>query len=238
MSTDDKEAGVGAVLALFGAAALAWGWLLTGAGLGMDAMDMGAGDVMPMPAEWSARYTALVLAMWAVMMVAMMLPGAANAILGSASRPAFAAAYLAVWAAFSLVAALAQFALDRSDMLSEGMALRDDVAAGLVMLSVGLYELTPAKHACLRRCTAPAARGEGAMQSLRQGLVYGLNCLGCCWALMALLFVAGLMNLFWVAAIALWLTAEKLLPFGRRIAQVAGAALAAWGGTLLVLAVG
>jgi predicted metal-binding membrane protein len=237
MSTHDNEAGVGTALALFGAAALAWGWLLTGAGVGAEPMDMGGGVMMPMRPEWSARYAALVLAMWAVMMVAMMLPGAANAILASASPLAFAAAYLAVWTAFGLVASLAQLALERSDMLSEAMALRGDVAAGLVILAAGLYELTPAKHACLRRCTAPTPRGEGAMQSLRQGFVYGLNCLGCCWALMALLFVAGVMNLFWVAAIALWLTAEKLLPFGRYIARVAGAGLAAWGVALLALAV-
>jgi predicted metal-binding membrane protein len=233
MNTGDNGRGVGGALAIFGAACLAWGWLLTGAGVGMQEMDMGGGSMMLMRPEWTLGYAALVLAMWVVMMVAMMLPSAAAAILGAASPLAFAAAYLAIWTGFSLAATFAQFALDRSELLSGAMALRGDFAAGLVILAVGLYQFTPLKHSCLRRCASPS-RGEGtATQSLLEGLRYGANCLGCCWALMTLLFVAGLMNLLWVAAVALWLTAEKLLPWGGRIARIAGAGLAAWGSTLL-----
>src|SRR5689334_20861032 len=114
MSTDDSGTGVASVLALYGAAALAWGWLLAGAGVGMEPMDMGGGDMMAMAPALTFGYAALVLAMWVVMMVAMMLPAAAPAILSAASPAAFAAAYLAVWAGFSLVATLAQLALARS----------------------------------------------------------------------------------------------------------------------------
>jgi predicted metal-binding membrane protein len=234
MSTDDSRARVGSAVAIYAAAALAWGWLLAGAG--MEKMDMGGGDMMPMRPAWALPYAALVLAMWAVMMVAMMLPSAAGAILRAASPAAFAAGYLAVWTGFSLAATLAQFALDRSGLLSEAMALHGDLAAGVLVLAVGIYQFTPLKHACLLRCATPSRRGETARQSLLEGLRYGANCLGCCWALMALLFVAGLMNLLWVAAIALWLAAEKLLPWGGRIARVAGAGLTAWGGALLALA--
>jgi predicted metal-binding membrane protein len=234
MSTGAKRAGP-AALAIFGAAALAWAWLLAGAGVGMEQMDMGGGNLMPMQPEWTPGYAALVLAMWMVMMVAMMLPGAAPAILEAASPLAFAAGYLLVWTAFSLVATLAQFALDRSGLL-DAMTLRGDIAAGVVILAVGLYQFSPLKHACLRGCAPPFPESEGAARSLRQGLRYGASCLGCCSAMMALLFVAGLMNLFWVAAVALWLTAEKLLPWRRAIALAAGAGLLGWGGTLLAFA--
>jgi len=235
MSTGGRRAGPGIAIALFGAAALAWVWLLAGAGVGMEQMDMGGGKLMPMQPEWTLGYAALVLAMWIVMMVAMMLPGAAPAILEAASPFAFAAGYLLVWSAFSLVATLAQFALDRSGLL-DAMALRGDVAAGVVILAVGLYQLTPLKHACLRTCAPPFPASEGAARSLRQGLRYGAACLGCCSAMMALLFVVGLMNLIWVAAVALWLTAEKLLPWRRGIALAAGAGLLGWGGAILAFA--
>ena len=234
---DDRRAGAAGAAAVFGAAALAWGWLLAGAGVGMERMDMGGGNIMLMRPEWTAGYGALVLAMWVVMMVAMMLPGAGPAILGAASPAAFASGYLAVWTCFSLAATFAQFALDRSDLLTDAMALRGEAAAGLVIVAVGLYQFTPLKDTCLRRCAPPFRRGDGAARSLREGLRYGVNCLGCCWAPMALLFAAGLMNLVWVAAVALWLTAEKLLPWRGRIARVAGAGLLAWGGTLAAFAV-
>jgi len=234
---DDRRAGAAGLAAVLGTAALAWGWLLAGAGVGMEGMDMGGGNIMLMRPEWTPGYGALVLAMWVVMMAAMMLPSAGPAILGAASPAAFASGYLAVWTGFSLAATLAQFALDRSDLLTDAMALRGDAAAGLVMVAVGLYQFTPLKDACLRRCAPPFRRSEGPALSLREGVRYGVSCLGCCWAPMALLFVAGLMNLVWVAAVALWIAAEKLLPWRRRLARAAGAALLAWGGALLALAV-
>jgi len=214
---------------------LAWTWLLAGAG--MHGMNMGD---MAMRPEWTRGYAALCLAMWLVMMVAMMLPSATPALLGGAKALPFAAAYLAVWSGFAVVATLVQYALDSRDLISDAMAVRGDTQAALVILAAGLYQLSPWKQACLRNCASLAGsevRDAGALESARLGLRYGAYCLGCCWALMALLFVSGLMNLFWVAAIALWLTAEKLFPFGGHVARVAGAALTAWGATLLALAV-
>jgi predicted metal-binding membrane protein len=233
MNTADREASVGNAIALFSVAALAWGWLLADGGVGMAHMDMGGGEVMR-PA-WTAGYAADCLAMWVVMMVAMMLPSATPAVLGAASPYAFAAGYLAVWTGFSFFATFTQFELDRSGLLSEMMSLRGEALAALVILAVGVYQFTPMKHACLERCARPRRSEEGAVRSLMDGLRYGADCFGCCWALMALIFVAGLMNFAWVAAIALWLTAEKLLPWGGYIAPVGGAGLIAWGGTLLAL---
>ncbi|HUL92373.1 MAG TPA: DUF2182 domain-containing protein [Burkholderiales bacterium] len=215
-----------AAIALACVVALAWAWVLAGAGVGMEEMDMGGGSMMLMRPEWTVGYAALVFLMWVVMMTAMMLPGAARAILGAASPLAFAAGYLAVWSGFSAAATLAQFVLDRSGLLSDAMALNSGLAAGLLVLAVGAYQLAPWKHSCLRRCKAAPG-----------GLRYGASCLGCCWALMALLFVAGVMNVLCVAAITLWVSAEKLLPRGARIARLAGAGLIAWGSVDLALAV-
>jgi len=215
-------------------AGLAWAWLLAGAGM----HEMSMGD-MTMRPEWTFGYAALCLAMWVTMMVAMMLPGATPVLAAGVKALPFAAAYLAVWTGFSVVATLAQYVLDSRDLISGAMAVRSDAQAGLVILVAGVYQLSPWKQACLRHCVSLAGskvRNAGAVESAKLGLRYGASCLGCCWALMLLLFVAGLMNLFWVAAIALWLTAEKLSPFGSHLARVAGAALTAWGATLLVLA--
>jgi len=215
-------------------AALGWAWLLAGAGM----PEMHMGD-MPMRPEWTFGYAALCLAMWVAMMVAMMLPSATPALAGGVRPVPFAAAYIAAWTGFAVVATLVQYALDSRELMSDAMAVSGDAQAALVILAAGLYQLSPWKQACLRKCVACAseARDASALESAKLGLRYGAYCLGCCWALMALLFVSGLMNLFWVAAIALWLTAEKLFPFGGHLARVAGAALTAWGGTLLVLAI-
>ncbi len=216
---------VKASIALACVVVLGWAWLLAGAGVGMERMDMGGGSIMLMRPEWTWGYAALVFLMWIAMMAAMMLPGAALPILGAASPLAFAAGYLAVWSGFGAAATLAQFALDRSGLISDAMALNSGAAAGLLILAVGAYQLAPWKLSSLRRC-----------KSAPDGLRYGASCLVCCWALMALLFVVGLMNLLWVAAIALWVGAEKLLPRGENIARVAGAGLVAWGGLRLALA--
>ena len=234
-----RDGDIAKLIAIACVAALAWEWLLVGAGVGMEEMDMGGGSMMPMRPEWSWSYAALMLAMWVVMMVAMMLPGAAPAMLGGVAAIPFAAGYLAIWSGFGLAATLAQFALDRWDLISDAMAVRGDAAPAVLILAAGVYQLTPWKRSCLRRCAPAAGRDRhlGARESARLGLRYGVSCLGCCWALMALLFVAGVMNLLWAAAIALWVGAEKLLPGGGRIARLAGAGLIAWGSVHLALAV-
>ena len=233
-----RDGDIAKLIAIACVAALAWEWLLFGAGVGMEEMDTGGSEVMLMRPEWTLSYAALVLAMWVVMMIAMMLPSAAPAMLGGVTAIPFAAGYLAVWSGFGVAATLAQFALDRWDLISEAMALRSDAAAAALILAAGAYQLTPWKRTCLRRCAAAGAGRElGARESAALGLRYGVSCLGCCWALTALLFVAGLMNVLWIAAIALWVGAEKLLPRGGRFARLAGAGLIAWGGVRLALAV-
>jgi predicted metal-binding membrane protein len=244
---------------LFGLAclvAVAWIYLLAGAGVGMEQMDMGGGSLMSMQPEWTSTYAALVFFMWAVMMVAMMLPGAARAILQVIGRPSerpegvggvmaavhFTAGYLMIWTGFSVVATFLQWALSAAGLLSETMAIRGSVIAALLVLAVGLFQLTPLKRTCLRHCRLPVqSRSEdqprGARAIWRLGLREGVSCLGCCWALMCLLFVGGLMNPFWMVAIALWVFVEKILPQGDRVSLLGAAGLVAWGGASLAIAI-
>jgi predicted metal-binding membrane protein len=240
-----------AVLAALGAiVAASWAYLLLGAGMGMAEMDMGGGETMLMRPEWTPAYLMLVLAMWSVMMAAMMLPSAVPAVLDAVdlalrSREALWAAlifvigYLAIWVGFALVATGLQWGLDALGLLFDNMAIHDTgIAAGL-LIAVGLYQLTPWKQHFLRHCSATTecARAGGRMVAanvLGQGARYGISCLGCCAALMALMFVGGPMSALWMAAIALWVLAEKSLRFGGHLARAAGIGLIACGGASLV----
>jgi len=236
--------------------AVAWIYLLAGAGLGMEQMDMGGGNLMLMQPEWTSTYAALVFFMWAIMMVAMMLPSAAPAILQVIGRPDerpegmggigaalhFAAGYLTIWIGFSVAATFLQWALSSADLLSGTMAIRDGMIAALLVLAVGLFQLTPLKRTCLRRCRLPVRCGSedqprSGRAIWRLGLRDGVSCLGCCWALMCLLFVGGLMNPFWMVGIALWVFVEKILPQGDRVSLLGAAGLVAWGGASLAIAV-
>lgn len=219
-----------AVLAL-----IAWAYLLSGAGMpGMPGMEAPPG------------FAAIVM-MWFVMMVAMMVPAASPTILlyaqvhrhsnGPESRPptaAFLAGYLACWLGFALVAAGLQ-----SWFVSPGsMVLAGRDAAGGLLVAAGLYQLTPLKDACLGRCRSPALflsrhYRPGRTGAFRLGLLHGAYCVGCCWLLMALLFVGGVMNLIWIAGLTLLVAAEKLLPGGLWLARISGIALIAWGATLI-----
>lgn len=189
----------------------------------------------------------LVAAMWATMMVAMMLPSAAPAILlygrvhrQSAAAPAapptaaFLIGYLVCWIVFSLLAATVQLAV-ASPM---SMAVENRTVGGILLIATGAYQLSPMKEICLRHCRSPAEflsrhYRPGASGAVRLGLLHGAYCVGCCWLLMALLFVGGVMNLAWIAALTLLVAAEKLLPGGNWIARIAGLALICWGGTML-----
>jgi predicted metal-binding membrane protein len=230
---------------------LAWGWLLLGAGIEMEQMDMGGGQVMLMPPEWSPRYAALIFLMWAIMMMAMMLPSAAPAILLAAalmrqrsgnhiSGPTglFALGYLVIWFGFSLVATALQWGLDRAGLLSADMANGSATLAGLLLIAAGLYQWTPLKQSCLVQCRSPFQHltkywRNGAFGPVLAGARHGLFCLGCCWVLMALLFVGGLMNVLWIAALALLVLIEKQLPVGPRVSRLAGIALLVWGAIVL-----
>jgi predicted metal-binding membrane protein len=191
-------------------------------------------------------------AMWSVMMVAMMTPSAAPTVLIYAraqrmadlhkSPPvaAFIGGYLIVWIAFALIAAALQLMLQRAALASPmTMALTGTRAAAAVMIAVGIYQLTPFKDACLGRCRSPAQflsrhYRPGITGALRLGVLHGAFCVGCCWLLMALLFVGGVMNLLWVAGLTLLVAGEKLLPNGRVLAHVAGVALIGVGAARLL----
>jgi len=212
--------------------ALSGAYVATGAGM--------AGTMAMQPSVGA------VIIMWWVMMAAMMLPSAAPAILlyanvrtmrGSDSPIAatwvFLSGYLALWLLFSIAAAIAQRLLT-----GPSMTLDSRPGEAAVLIAAGLYQLSPLKGACLRQCRAPAQfisrhwrpRWTGA---LRLGLLHGAYCVGCCWLLMALLFVGGVMNLLYVVAIALLVAIEKLAPRGKWIGQVTGLALIFWGAVAL-----
>ena len=252
--------------ALIALTALAWSYVLwLAADIDMGGMDMsgfrmipaGMGLMMPATAPWNAIEFAFVFAMWAVMMIGMMTPSAMPMVLlyarvgrqaANAGKPLaatgwFAAGYFLMWTAFALAATSAQWTLDRGSLLTPMMAGASEVFGGIVMIAAGLYQWTPLKDACLRQCQAPwlfiqrhgGFRGN-ALGSLALGTRHGIYCVGCCWVLMALLFVGGVMNVLWIAAIAIFVLAEKVIPAGRVISRVADAGFFAWGVWLLTQA--
>lgn len=250
-------------VALIAVTALAWGYVIwLAADMDMRAAGMsdrrmipaGIGLMAPALAPWRPLEFVLVLAMWMVMMLGMMTPSAAPMILIyarvgrlSAARGApfaatgwFAAGYLLVWSAFSLAATAAQWALQRAALLDSNMSAGAVPAAG-ILIAAGAYQLTSLKAGCLRQCRAPFAfiQRQGGFRrdargALQLGLKHGAYCLGCCWMLMALLFAGGVMNVLWIAAITLVVLAEKVLPAGRLLSRISGAALAAAGAWLLL----
>jgi predicted metal-binding membrane protein len=218
----------------------------------MPGMLMGPPGAMGLEA-WGTAHFAAMLAMWTVMMVGMMVPTALPmtliymGIVRSAKEGdavvaptlVFVAGYVGVWALFSVLATTAQWALESAALLSPMMvATSPMLGAGLLVLA-GVYQLTPAKHACLSHCRSPVHFvahhwRQGNLGALRMGASHGLYCLGCCWALMLLLFVGGVMNLLWIAAIAFFVLLEKVLPLGRVPTWVAGVAMIGAGLALLI----
>ena len=234
---NDRRVALGGLAAVV---LLAWFYLWrSAAGMDHAAMAMAA-----MPRAADAGALALTFVMWTVMMAGMMLPSAAPTILlyGALVRKSgtrgtvlpgvwiFAGAYLLVWTGFSAVATLLQAALESASLLTPAMAAASAGLGALALVAAGLYQLTPLKLACLNKCRNPLAffvtrwrAGHGG--AFRMGLEHGAYCVGCCWVLMLLLFVAGVMNLAWVALIAAFVFAEKLLPAGRFVSRAAGAVL-------------
>ena len=237
------------LLALVGVTAIAWAYLIVARqniDMAMPGMDDMPDMAMPFAAPW-------VFAMWWVMMLGMMLPSAAPMILtfaalerrkrerGQSYVPTamFVAGYLIVWGGFSLIATAAQWALQQGALLSPMLGLVSSVLGGVLFILAGLYQFTSLKHVCLRHCRSPFAFvlnhwRDGWVGALRMGAGHGLYCLGCCWVLMALLFAVGVMNLLWVAAVAAFVFAEKLLPGGVWAGRIGGGAMAAFGFWLLV----
>ena len=244
---------------------LAWLYIVSGAGLGMDARDMaslallpsgGGHDMMGGPA-WSLGVGALFVAMWWVMMIAMMVPSAAPTILlyarvhrharaqgrisdDIAPIGAFVMGYLCVWLIYAFAATALQWMLVNLGVVSAmTIGSRSQWLSGGILLAAGLYQFTPLKQACLSHCRSPAAFlsrywKPGRSGALRLGMMHGAYCVGCCWLLMTLLFVGGVMNVVWIAAITLLVLAEKLLPPGPWVARIAGTIFAIWSGVTLV----
>ena len=224
---------------------------------GFRMIPAGMGLMMPTSAPWQPIEFVFVSLMWEVMMLGMMTPSAAPMVLlyarvgrqaATQGKP-FAASgwflggYLLVWMAFALAATLAQWALERAALLTPMMEGASGIFGGAVLIAVGLYQWTPLKDACLRQCQAPwlfIQRHGGfrrtAVGSLRLGVRHGAYCVGCCWALMSLLFVGGVMNVLWIAVISLLVLTEKVIPAGRAIARIAGGGFLGLGTWLLATA--
>jgi len=202
---------------------------------------------MPDMQAWDFADLITLFLMWTVMMISMMLPSAAPIILlvvgtyrrrggrGAQTMTAvFVLGYLVAWTTFSAAAALTQIALHRAALLSAAMATHSAWLGGTIFLVAGAYQWLPIKNACLTHCRSPLGFltrewREGRAGAFIMGSRHGLFCVGCCWALMALLFAAGVMNLFWVAAIAAFVLVEKLMRQGPRIGRLAGGLLIIWG---------
>ncbi|SPA43333.1 Metal-binding integral membrane protein-like protein [Cupriavidus taiwanensis] len=239
--------------------ALSWGYLWTGAGTGMSALDMTAVTLFPhrLPGGMGGMDTPLstVILMWWVMMIAMMTPSAAPVVLlyrrvlrhhdtsggGSvATSILLLAGYLTAWLAFAIGAAWLQLALQPTGLISAMMLWsKSAFLSASVLLAAGVYQFSPLKHACLAQCRSPAAFlvahcRPGAAGSFLLGLRHGAYCVGCCWVLMALLFVGGIMNIVWIAALSVVVFVEKVLPGGERAGRVLGVLLIAWAGATLL----
>lgn len=232
---------------LVGCATLAWIYVLY-MSWGMAHMDEASLAIMPRMTNWGAFDLLLVFAMWAVMMAAMMLPSSLPMVLGFAALAhqrrarglpyvttgVFVLGYLAVWAGFSLLATLAQWGLLEARLVTPMMVSATPWLAGALLVAAGAFQLTPWKHRCLTRCASPLGFllnewRDGAVGAWVMGVRHGLFCLGCCGALMALLFVFGVMNTLWVAALSIYVMLEKLLPRVRWLPFAAGPVLIVWG---------
>ena len=242
---------VGVSLALV--TAIAWTWLAIQA-VEMDAM------AMAMLTPWTMADALATFAMWTVMMIGMMLPSAAPMILlyalvarkqgakertesgqGFAPIGIFAAGYLIAWTGFSIAATALQWGLEQTALLSPKMAGASPYFGGGLLLAAGLYQLTPLKQACLENCRSPItflsrSWRPGYAGAMTMGVHHGVYCVGCCWVLMLLLFLLGVMNLLWVAAIAAFVLLEKIMPQGKLMGRAAGVLFAiagvmmmAWG---------
>jgi predicted metal-binding membrane protein len=241
---------------LAGVSTLAWVYLLLDVSR-MHGMAMADPRMLMAMKPWAVSDFVMMFLMWAVMMAAMMLPSVAAAVLVYAavlgrlspqqpharSVAAFVLGYLLVWTAFSLGATVLQWGLDRVALLSSTLVVSSPYLGGTLLIAAGLYQITPLKRACLEHCQSPLTYlaqhwAHGVSGALRVGSGHGLYCIGCCWAIMGLLFVGGIMNLLWVAAIAVFILLEKLALLGGRVGLwLSGGAAIASGLAMIVLAI-
>jgi predicted metal-binding membrane protein len=225
-----RAADAGLIVAAVGVTLIAWAWL--------GQMDTTSSTTT----AWTARDAALTFAMWVVMMAAMMAGPVTPALMlyagmqrkradGGGAVAMFASGYALVWIGFSAAATLAQWLLDCASLLAPDMALASGRAGGAILVLAGAYAFTPLATACLRHCQSPLGFfmthwRDGKAGALRLGVEHGMYCVGCCWALMAILFAVGVMNLAWVALLTLIVLLQKLSAPSTTVARIAGAAIA------------
>lgn len=237
-------------LALFVIAALAWFYMVV---LAVDMDNMSMDMSMPMIQAWGFTDFMWNFVMWSVMMVAMMIPSAAPMILSYAAINrrkqndqkvllatfSFMLGYLTIWTLFSAVATALQGLLHSLALLSSMMVSSSPILGGVLLVSAGIFQFTPYKNVCLRHCRTPMGFlltewRLGNTGAFIMGIRHGYFCVGCCWLIMALLFVAGVMNLLWVAVLAIFVLLEKLMPAGLLVSRTAGTLMIVWGIGLLL----
>ena len=234
------------LFSLGGVTLLAWTYLVDMA-VSMDAMSVmsmsSVAEILTIRV-WSGRDFVVMFLMWTVMMIGMMVPTAVpmTLVYATVARKAeaqqhpiaptsvFIVGYVSAWTLFSLGATAAQWALDQAALLSPMMVTTSPTVGATLLLAAGIYQLTPLKHACLTHCRGPLHFlvqhwRPGPLGALRMGFEHGFFCLGCCWILMGLLFLGGVMNLLWIATITLFVLIEKMIPFGPQAGRVAGIAM-------------
>lgn len=238
------------VTALVVVTGLAWVYLLYLSAQMSDMDTVTTGSVMQLR-PWTPTHFVFMFLMWAIMMVGMMVPSAVPMTLiyaalarkaarqGTPIAPtaAFVWGYVVMWCLFSFGATLAQWVLHQTALLSPMMVTSSEGLGAALLMIAGIYQITPWKDLCLQHCRSPAHFiaehwRTGVSGAFRMGLEHGAFCLGCCWALMGLLFFGGVMNLLWIAGITLFVFFEKVLPFGTCGGRLAG------GGMILVGVVG
>jgi predicted metal-binding membrane protein len=243
--------------------ALAWWWVATGAGTGMNTLAMSTWQFPPpishsMIETWTPGYALVMFSMWWIMMIAMMTPSASPMVLlyGRAYRHeqsqkklpagvvptfAFLLGYLLVWGFFAALATGLQWGFERAGLIHQMVMWSiNPLFTAVILIAAGLYQITPLKTACLEHCRSPAQFLSQNFQpglggALLLGWKHGLYCLGCCWFLMALLFAGGVMNLVWIAGLAIYVLIEKIVPKGEVVAHIAGISMLVVG---LLVAIG
>ena len=243
---------IAVVSALGGTTALAWIYLVrASAGMRGPSVSM----EMVRIRAWDAGDFTLIFLMWTIMMVGMMVPSAAptTMVYAAVARKAgrqgavvgptvvFVSGYVALWAVFSVFATAAQWALDQAALLSPMMVATSPMLGAVLLVAAGVYQVSPIKLACLKHCQSPVHFisenwRPGIGGAFRMGLRHGSYCVGCCWVLMGLLFLGGVMNLLWIAAIAIFVFCEKvmLVRYAQTASRVTGAAMVLAGVLLLI----
>lgn len=236
---------------LMGVCALAWVYLVLMAADMSEMMAMPGMAAMMQP-TWTSGYFMMMFLMWAIMMIGMMLPSVMPTVLIYASivrksetqgtlvapTSAFVSGYILMWIGFSLLATILQWALDMAGLLTPMMVADNNLLGASLLIAAGIYQWLPVKNACLQHCRSPVHFiskywQSGNFGAMRMGLHHGLYCLGCCWLLMGLLFVGGVMNLLWIAAITVFVLLEKIIPAGDHGGRIAGALMIITGVLLL-----